>query len=308
MSSRNEADAEADAELNDELQFADLPEHVLTEEREQQHLEAAARMRENPGLSLQQAVAAKATVEATMTAAAALAAKRFADDVHEDDEADDELISRLTEEAELASEAERRARAAKVVAMEGVHGSNTATEGVEGSGDVDLLLGRKEAGNGLLLHAEKSTDADERQMLLTKAETAYSKALEADPDRTHPSVASVLANRAYVRLRLAIMSGVWSAPPRFRQVVEDCDTALELQPGYVKARYRRARARIALACPPLATAGSPEQASMLESALDDLRQVLLEDPSNADVRPAHHHIPLACAPGPTVHAETVPCL
>ena len=120
-------------------------------------------------------MAAKATAEATMTAAAALAAKRFADDVHDDDEADEELVNRLTEEAELASEAARRARAAESELVEGMAtASSTGALGMAtgAPGDTDLLMGRKEAGNGLLAHAEKSTDAGEREMLLTKADAS----------------------------------------------------------------------------------------------------------------------------------------
>ena len=70
------------------------------------------------------------------------------------------------------------------------------------------------------------------------------------------------------------MSGVWTAPPKFRACIADCDVAVGLTPSYIKALFRRAKAHLALASAPHATPGSAQQSADLDAALGDLRAIL----------------------------------
>ena len=56
-------------------------------------------------------------------------------------------------------------------------------------------------------------------------------ALEADPAREHTDViAIVLANRAHVRIKLALACGKWSAPAKYREAIMDATEAVQLKP------------------------------------------------------------------------------
>lgn len=118
--------------------------------------------------------------------------------------------------------------------------------------------------------------------ILERAVLLYRKALEADPARTHHETPVVLANRAHARQRLATASGIWAARAHYEGCVDDCTAALELRPGYAKARFRRARANLALACRPLGEPGSERQEELLAAVRSDLLAVLDADPECAE--------------------------
>jgi hypothetical protein len=107
-------EAMAAAALAEEQKVAELEaeigQHQVTSDRLRYHELQAARMRAEPGKSLRDAMVAKATVEATMTAAAASVAKEVAKAAWEDEQTGEDVAQWASEEAELASEAAQRAR------------------------------------------------------------------------------------------------------------------------------------------------------------------------------------------------------
>lgn len=170
--------------------------------------------------------------------------------------------------------------------------AGTEAPPVQATPDEIMALAKAE-GNALLARAnDNKKPLPERCELLEQAEAAYTRAIDADAARPfgiagkspHASTHIVLANRGQARLKLGGLLGVWSAPPKLRECIADCDAALLLSPSYVKARFRRARANIALASAPHADPGSSSQAAALSAAMQDLRLVLVNDPDNKEAQ------------------------
>jgi len=235
-----------------------------------------------------EAVAARAAAAAAATAAAATAAREVAAALQDDDDAGDHDLRAMATEVDLANATAdthaTAAAAARAEAEVAARRQAAAAASAPAQDGRDLVAHCKALGNAMLVDAEKAPTAADRQDFLERAEQAYGRALDADPAREHASAAILLANRAQARLKLAMTYGVWSAPDKYREAIDDASEALELKPGYVKASYRRARARLALACAPHAEAGSAQQATMLGATLADLRAVLRAEPKNVEAK------------------------
>ena len=231
------------------------------------------------------AAVARATSAAAATATAAQAGKEAEVGLQQNDEAEEQDLNAMPTEVDAAgSNAHKHAAAARAEAdqiLSQIAPNGATSRSASGSGS-DLVTQGKAAGNELLEAAAKACTTTDRTGLLERAERAYGSALEADPARKHSHAANVLANRALARLRLAMTLGKWSAPAKLHDAIADATEALALQPKYVKAIYRRARAQLALACTPLAEQGSVAQAEALEGAQADLRTVLELEPSNLE--------------------------
>ena len=271
----------------------ELPEHdVLTAERETYHEQRARTLRAaaDRSASAREAHLAFLTAEATATRAEADAASATMRLAQEDEQVDDDVVRLVADEANLASKTAARAHDAAASARSAAAVAATSTAPAPAPGGAEdaaddggsLLLRGKQEANKLLGHADEAKTVADRQELLELAEVAYTRALASGG--AHPERPVVHANRALCRLRLAMTYGAWSAPPKYREAIDDATEALAHQPSYPKASYRRARARLALACAPHATAGSEEQKAMLGGALADLRVVLDAEPNNAEAR------------------------
>ena len=173
-------------------------ERALDSEVLRHHEMQAARLKADRQQCIREAEAARAAAAATATAAALAAAKANEQAAREDDSIDDYIVAAVAEETRLASEFVMRA---SDNASDAAKAAAAGSQSIATTGDGrDLVAACKDAGNSLLVMVDQVTGSAERQDLLERAEQAYSRALEADPGRCHPSTPAVLANRGQFSL------------------------------------------------------------------------------------------------------------